>query len=66
MGAARGRTTNEDNMSERERAFWITIRAALLELVAAIERYAEIGKCSKSTPIPLQNSQNEDVAGLPK
>ena len=66
MGAARGRTTNEDNMSEKERAFWTAIRAALLAVVAAIERYAQIGRCARSEPILLQNSQNEDIAGLPK
>lgn len=30
--------------SERERKFWIALRAALLAIVAAIEVYAGIGK----------------------
>jgi len=29
---------------ERERKFWIAVRAALLAVVAAIEEYAGIGK----------------------
>ena len=31
-------------VSEKERDFWIAIRAALLALVAAIEKYAGVGK----------------------
>lgn len=34
-------------MSEKERTFWIAIRSALLMIVAAIERYACIGKCAE-------------------
>ena len=49
-------------MTDTERQFWIAVRAALLAIVAAIERYAELGKYAKPVIIPLQNSQNEDIS----
>jgi hypothetical protein len=44
-------------VNDRERKFWISVRAALLAIVAAIERYAEIGKCDK----PLLTSQSDQA-----
>jgi hypothetical protein len=49
-------------VNEKERAFWILIRQALLAMVAAIERYAEIGKCAPPVTVTLRNSENEDVS----
>jgi len=44
-----------------DRAFWQAIRAALLAMVAAIDRKYRFGKYAKSTPVTL--SDNDSVSG---
>jgi len=46
-------------MSDRERQFWVAVRAALLAIVDAIERYAEIGKRAK--PVALQPTETDNM-----
>ena len=48
-----------EGMSDHERQFWVAIRAALLAIVDAIERYAEIGKRAK--PVALQPTETDNM-----